>query len=98
MLPTLHPGERILAKRWHPDHRGPLTDQIVVCWHPYKTGVRLIKRLVERSDAGLVLLGDNPLASTDSRQLGPLPESLLIGVVVGRIQSKRPHNTASDVF
>ena len=98
MLPTLHPGERILVQRWDPDRRRQLTGQIVVCWHPYNTGVRLIKRLVEQSDAGLVLLGDNPLASTDSRQLGAIPESLLIGVVVGRVQPRPPHNTARDVF
>jgi len=57
----------------------------VVAWHPTASGRRLIKRLIRIDASGLWLEGDNPDASTDSRQLGPLPVNLLIGVVVARI-------------
>ena len=86
MLPTLHGGDRVLVKPF----QGTLAElhpgMVVVSWHPSKPGIRLVKRLADCSVAGLTLIGDNPSASTDSRQLGIIPAALLIGVVVGRLQ------------
>ena len=85
MQPTLQPGDRVLIQ---PVNRlnGVLEGTIVVALHPRRSGLRLIKRLRSMDSRGLWLLGDNPNASTDSRQLGFIPRDLLIGAVVSRIQ------------
>jgi len=87
MQPTLEPGDRVLVK-----HLGRNTElrlgSVVVTWHPQRSKLRLIKRLKSVEGTGLWLLGDNPAESTDSRQLGAVPTSLLIGEVVGRLSSQ----------
>ena len=87
MQPTLEPGDRVLVK-----HLGRNTElrpgSVVVTWHPQRSKLRLIKRLNSVEETGLWLLGDNPGESTDSRQLGAVPISLLIGEVVGRLSSQ----------
>ena len=89
MLPTLRGGDRVLVKPFQRKLGLLLPGMVVVCWHPSKPGLRLVKRLAACSADGLTLMGDNPAASTDSRQLGLIPASLLIGVVVGRLQPNR---------
>ncbi|MEC8441729.1 MAG: nickel-type superoxide dismutase maturation protease [Cyanobacteriota bacterium] len=81
MAPTLTAGDRVLITC----HRAPVPGDVVVAWHPTTSGRRLIKRLIRIHASGLWLEGDNHDASTDSRQLGPLPINLLIGVVVSKI-------------
>ena len=44
----------------------------------------LLKRVVDITDDGIVVAGDNPGASTDSRHFGPVPWSGMIGVAVYR--------------
>ena len=78
MLPHLASEDRILINQRSRPKRG----DVVVAWHPRKPGVRLIKRLHWLDANGMQLLGDNPSASTDSRQLGAIPNALLIGVAV----------------
>ena len=87
MQPTLQPGDRVLVKRLgsNPTLR---VGSVLVTWHPQRTNLRLIKRLNRLDSTGLWLLGDNPAESTDSRQLGPVATSLLIGEVVGRLPSR----------
>ena len=63
----------------------PSLGSVVVAWHPQRSGLRLIKRLSRVDFTGLWLLGDNPVESIDSRQLGAVPAKLLIGEVVGRL-------------
>ena len=86
MVPTLHAGERVLVKPLHGTLEKLQPGMVVVSWHPSRPGLRLVKRLAACSTDGLTLIGDNPAASTDSRQFGILPAPLLIGVVVGRLQ------------
>ena len=84
MQPNLEPGDRVLVRRLGTPstlRRG----SVLVTWHPQRSDLRLIKRLNRVDSSGLWMLGDNPAASTDSRQLGPIPASLLIGEVVGRL-------------
>ena len=88
MLPTLHAGDRVLVKPFLQALGELQPGMVVVSWHPSRPGLRLIKRLAALSADGLTLLGDNPDASTDSRQIGIIPPELLIGVVVGRLQTK----------
>lgn len=84
MQPTLEPGDRVLVKRLG-GKPAPSLGSVVVTWHPQQSKLRLIKRLKNVDGTGLWLLGDNPAASTDSRQLGAVPTKLLIGEVVGRL-------------
>jgi nickel-type superoxide dismutase maturation protease len=58
--------------------------QIVLTQHPFNTNVQLIKRVERTEESGLFLVGDNPPESTDSRSLGLIPWSRLIGVVTAR--------------
>lgn len=48
-----------------------------------------VKRLVAvNGDGSVVVEGDNPVASTDSRDLGPLPAGSIRGVVLCRLWPK----------
>jgi nickel-type superoxide dismutase maturation protease len=85
MLPSLNPDDRVLVRRTTADTDTPPLGAVVVAWHPSQPRLRLIKRLESLSNAGMMLLGDNPSSSTDSRQLGPIPRSALIGVVTSRV-------------
>ena len=87
MQPTLEPGDRVLIKRLE-RNTALRPGSVVVTWHPQRSKLRLIKRLKSVEGTGLWLLGDNPAESTDSRQLGAVPTSLLIGEVVGRLSSQ----------
>ena len=89
MRPTLNPDDRVLVRRTAADPDTPPSGAVVVAWHPSRPGLRLIKRLQSVGQDGMILLGDNPSSSTDSRQLGPIPRSALIGVVVSRVSSNQ---------
>jgi signal peptidase I len=100
MEPTLRPGDRVLVRRMRPHRlrRG----QVVVFAHPGGDTPYLVKRAValpgdpvpplpglagSRVPAGsLVVLGDNPHASFDSRQAGYFAADTLLGVVVRRLR------------
>ena len=87
MQPALQPGDRVLVKRLNSNSTLRL-GSVLVTWHPQRTNLRLIKRLNRLDSTGLWLLGDNPAESTDSRQLGPVATSLLIGEVVARLTTR----------
>ena len=88
MQPSLEPGDRVLVRRL--GQKAALSlGSVVVTWHPQRSKLRLIKRLKSVEETGLWLLGDNPGESTDSRQLGAVPTSLLIGEVVGRLPRRK---------
>jgi nickel-type superoxide dismutase maturation protease len=87
MLPTLQPGDFLLATRRGPFRNGSL----VVAEHPGRPGYEMVKRIAAvpgegvgdrtRARAKYRLLGDNPAGSTDSRTLGPMPRGSIRGVV-----------------
>ncbi len=82
MWPTLSPGDRVLLRPHQTSTALPERGSIVVAQHPHRPGQRLIKRLVDVDDHGsMLLLGDQPDHSTDSRQLGPIARGFLIGAV-----------------
>lgn len=83
MIPTLNPGDAVLVA---PKARLAIGD-ILVAKHPYKTSVTIVKRLTEiLPDGALILKGDNPLDSTDSRSFGSISADNVIGKVVCRIK------------
>ena len=95
MLPTLKPGDRVAVNRLAYSLRGPRSGDIVVVRSPGGTPRLDIKRIaagpgeaVEIRGRAVVLgreewfvIGDNPDESTDSRQVGPVRRSDLIGPV-----------------
>lgn len=81
MLPALEPGDRLLVRRTARVHEGAL----VVVADPRRRSRWMVKRAdAVAPDGAVVVLGDDPAASTDSRALGPLPASAVIGRPVYR--------------
>ena len=82
MLPTLRDGEVVAVN----PHVAPHPGELVLCRHPFRTDVLVIKRVSEITDDGaLVLHGDRPSESTDSRSFGPVPRVHFRGVVVATL-------------
>lgn len=82
MLPHLRPGQEVLTlpRRW--DGRALQPGDVVVLIHPHQPDTPIIKRVAQiLPDGRLVLLGDNPAASTDSRTFGPIPPHQILGRV-----------------
>lgn len=75
MLPTLAAGDRLLVlrtKRLRPGDLVEIAD-------PTSPGRTLVKRVAEVRAGSVVVIGDNPAASTDSRHFGPLPMDCVRG-------------------
>jgi nickel-type superoxide dismutase maturation protease len=75
MVPGLLPGDRLLIESRSLRRRAPRPGEIVVAADPREPSRELVKRVASVDEAaGLVLLaGDAPGASTDSRTFGALP-------------------------
>jgi nickel-type superoxide dismutase maturation protease len=86
MDPTVADGDRLLVLRL-PRRARIRPGWVVAVADPRNdppTGPLLVKR-VHRAAPGLVeVRGDNPVASTDSRQFGPVPRALVAGRVLYR--------------
>jgi nickel-type superoxide dismutase maturation protease len=80
MLPTLRPGDRLLVARIG----RPRPDDLVVLRDPRVPARLLCKRVVSTDVSHIVVRGDNPDASTDSRVFGPVPLEWVIGRVLRR--------------
>lgn len=88
MLPTLGPGTIIVATR----ARELVVGDIVVAFLRKK---EVIKRIHSIQDNRYYLVGDNRLESTDSRELGPVDKSAILGVV--RMKFRFAHATPAPV-
>jgi nickel-type superoxide dismutase maturation protease len=75
MLPTLRPGQIVVATRWVRLRPG----KIVIALTPRREVVKRVKSVTAR---GMELIGDNPAASTDSRHFGPVDPRAIVGVVI----------------
>jgi len=75
MLPTLHPGDRLLVLRRVPPRLG----DVVAVVDPRVPARTMVKRVAALDHRGVTVLGDNPGASTDSRDLGPLAPATVRG-------------------
>lgn len=80
MSPGLCPGDVVVARR----KRSPKVNQVVIARLGGRDVIKRIDHLTGSGEAFLV--GDNPAASTDSRQLGVVPSSAILGVVTMKIQ------------
>ena len=76
MTPVLPPGTIIIGRRWF---MRPKLGQIVV----FRLHEReVIKRIAGIEADGLFVVGDNPSASTDSRQYGLIDPASVMAVVI----------------
>lgn len=75
MQPTLRPGQIIVATSL----KRPMPGDVVVFEHQ---GFEKIKRLEKINGSEMFVAGDNPAQSTDSRQFGVLPITVVRAVVV----------------
>lgn len=78
MVPTLAPGDRVVAVAT----RRLAAGDVVVARDPDDAGRRLVKRVAAVTPAGVELRGDNAGASRDSRDFGPVA----LGLVVGKVR------------
>ncbi|NOT48077.1 MAG: nickel-type superoxide dismutase maturation protease [Acidobacteria bacterium] len=82
MLPALKTGDLVLVA----PRQTFLAGDIVLANHPYKKGVRMIKRIASiDSDANYFLTGDNKPESTDSQTFGAIAAKDILGKVVSRL-------------
>lgn len=87
MAPTLRDGDVVIARRGVPR----AGDVVVVTW-ARRPGQLSVKRAVRSAGAGWFVLGDNDLASTDSRELG---DATVHAVVTWRLWP-RPRRLRAD--
>ena len=81
MTPTLRNSEVVLVQPAVIYNVG----EIVLANHPYKSSVKILKRIARIESGGaLHLIGDNPAESTDSRTFGTVSIESIIGKVVCR--------------
>lgn len=75
MVPTLHPGDRVLVLRGRRARPGDL----VAVLDPRPPGRVVIKRVMAVDRESVTVVGDNPDTSTDSRVFGPVPRRAVRG-------------------
>ncbi|MFK8184400.1 MAG: nickel-type superoxide dismutase maturation protease [Phormidesmis sp.] len=85
MRPTLCSGEDVLVRPV--STTTPLSaNDVVVCFHPFKPNVRMIKRISETFyDGSCYVLSDNAAEGSDSRSFGVVARSLIIGKVTSKL-------------
>ena len=83
MSPLLNSGDLVLV-----DPRAPIKPgDIVLARHPFRSSVRILKRLISvEADGRLYLTGDNPNESSDSRSFGTVSSADLLGKVIARLE------------
>jgi nickel-type superoxide dismutase maturation protease len=81
MSPTLADGDRLLLVRKRSRLR---PGDLVALRDPHDSGRLLVKRVARLESAGLVVHGDNPASSRDSRSFGTVPRASIVGRPVYR--------------
>jgi nickel-type superoxide dismutase maturation protease len=81
MQPALRPGDRLLVLTWG----RPRRDDVIVFRDPEAMSTFTVKRVQGMTAEGsLIVRGDNPNVSRDSRHFGPVPRSLIVGRAIYR--------------
>ena len=93
MLPTLQSGEWWLARRKRRIRPG----DVVVLSHPKRHGFLVVKRAVSPDGDGWWVEGDNPGASEDSRQWGPIAPEAIRGVLWWRLRPWAPREARATL-
>ena len=85
MLPALAAGDYVVVDTRAYARRSPGPGEVVLARDPREPSREIVKRVAGPDDAGgVVLLGDNPAVSTDSRDFGPVSTEEVTGRVVWR--------------
>jgi len=85
MLPTLRSGEDVLVYPI-PKNAAIFPGEIIVCRHPLKPHIRMIKRVTEAFyDGSCYVLSDNASEGSDSRSFGVVGRELILGRVTSRL-------------
>jgi nickel-type superoxide dismutase maturation protease len=80
MEPSLRQGDHVLVWQWAYRWRPPAAGDVVVLRDPDDGRRILIKRVAVDSDEnGVYVLGDNAVASRDSRTFGAVPPGSILG-------------------
>lgn len=87
MRPALQPADRVLIWQWQWPWRWarPVRGDVVVLRDPERPRTFAVKRVAAIQPTGAVVVrGDNPNVSRDSRTYGPVPAHLILGRVIYR--------------
>ena len=85
MLPLLRPGDEVLVDTRAFRQERPQVGDIVIARRPDRQEVEMIKRVSAITRSGdVILLGDNPTSSTDSREFGVVSLQHLGGLVTSK--------------
>ena len=84
MWPLLEPGAEVLINPFAYGQQRPRSGDLIVAYHPGRSGLRLIKWVVYVESEGCFLQGLNDGASTDSREFGLVPWDRIVGKVICR--------------
>ena len=85
MWPTITDGQQVMCEIGYYETSTPCIGDIVLCIHPLKPSVRVIKRIKEvNSDGRVFLEGDNPdpIGSTDSHAFGLVAKEQIMGRIL----------------
>jgi nickel-type superoxide dismutase maturation protease len=78
MLPTFKNGDEVLVSITKTFSVG----DVIYAKHPFKSSIKIIKRISKiENDGSVFLVGDNLAVSSDSRTFGAIPKENLIGKV-----------------
>lgn len=86
MRPFFEPGDRLRVSVIAYKLRRPRAGDAVVVRDP-RTGRLVLKRIKRLEGAGYFVLGDNLMASTDSREFGVVYKNEIVGKVVRKYRS-----------
>ena len=95
MSPTVHPGDRLLARKVRsPDAVRP--GDVVLARFPARPDLLVVKRVARAvPEGGHWVVGDNELATDDSRSFGP---AVVVGRVVARLWPRPGRLPAAPVM
>jgi nickel-type superoxide dismutase maturation protease len=85
MSPSLRPGDFLVVDLFAYRERTPSPGDVVLAPDPREPARTLVKRVKRAApEEPMILSGDNPAASTDSRTFGPVDPDSVLGRVVFR--------------
>ncbi|MBH76694.1 MAG: S26 family signal peptidase [Dehalococcoidia bacterium] len=85
MTPALAHGDYVIADVFAYAQRPPVPGDVVLSRDPREKSRIIAKRVAVIGEEGaVILLGDNPEHSTDSRTFGPVPLSDVTGRIIWR--------------
>ena len=86
MMPTLNDGDLIIYKPFRNNQDKLSKGSLVVVNHPQDKNTLIIKRISKVHYSSIEILGDNKMASIDSRHFGAINKNLIEGIVKVLIQ------------